>query len=80
MKACRDRISVTPALFHGKASMRGTRIPVAVLLDNVVAGVPREEILRGYPALTPWDLDAALVHAAEPAREETVELPLEVGA
>lgn len=80
METWRDRISVNPAICHGKACIRGTRIPVSVVLDNIAAGVPREEMLRSYPALTPADIDAALAYAAELAREGTVELPSEVGA
>ncbi len=36
---------------------------VSVLLDNLAAGFPREEILSSYPTLTPLDLDAALAYA-----------------
>jgi uncharacterized protein (DUF433 family) len=51
---------------------------VTVIVDNVAAGVPREEILRSYPALT--DPDVALAYAAELTREGTVDLPLEIKA
>ena len=47
---------------------------------NVAAGVPREEILRNYAALTDPDIDAALGYAAELTREGTVDLPLEIKA
>jgi uncharacterized protein (DUF433 family) len=53
---------------------------VSVVLDNLAAGVPREEILTSYPSLQPSDLDAALGYAAELAREGTVGLPLEIHA
>jgi uncharacterized protein (DUF433 family) len=53
---------------------------VSVIGDNVAAGVPREEILRNYAALTDPDIDAALVYAAEFTREGTVDLPLEIKA
>jgi len=43
-------------------------------------GVPREEILRNYAALTEPDIDAALACAAELTREGTVDLPLEIKA
>ncbi len=79
MEAWRERISVNPAICHGKACIRGTRILVSVVLDNIAAGIPRDEILRSYPALTAADIDAALAYAAELTREGTVELPLEVG-
>jgi uncharacterized protein (DUF433 family) len=49
-------------------------------LDNIAAGVPREEILRDYPALTDPDIDAALAYAAELTREGTADLPLEIKA
>jgi uncharacterized protein (DUF433 family) len=51
---------------------------VSVVLDNLAAGVRREEILAKYPSLQPMDLDAALGYAAELAREGTMELPLEL--
>jgi uncharacterized protein (DUF433 family) len=53
---------------------------VSVVLDNVAAGMPREEILRSYPVLKNTDIDAALAYAAELAREGTVDLPLETRA
>jgi uncharacterized protein (DUF433 family) len=53
---------------------------VSVVLDNLAAGVKREEIIASYPGLADADLDAALAYAAELAREGTVALPLEIGA
>jgi uncharacterized protein (DUF433 family) len=53
---------------------------VSVVIVNVAAGVPRDEILQSYPALNPADIDAALAYAAELAREGTVDLPLETTA
>jgi len=53
---------------------------VSVVLDNLAAGVPREEILREYPALTAEDLDAALAYGAELAREGNAGLPMETKA
>lgn len=55
-------------------------LSLKTLLDNVAAGVPREEILRDYPALTDPDIDAALTYAADLTREGTVDLPLEIKA
>lgn len=62
----RDHITADPAVCHGQACIRGTRIPVSVVLDNVAAGVSEAEILASYPALTP---DA--VHAAFPVAAPT---------
>lgn len=53
---------------------------VSVVVDNVAAGLPREEIRASYPGLTDADIDAALAYAAELVREGTVDLPLEVKA
>ena len=80
MENWRDRISVNPAVCHGKACIRGTRIMVSVVLDNIAAGVERAEILAGYPALKTADIDAALAYAAELAREGSVDLPLALSA
>lgn len=62
------------------ARIRGTRILVSALVDNVAAGIPRDEILRSYPALTEADIEAALAYAAELAREGTADPPLETKA
>jgi len=53
---------------------------VSVIVDNVAAGVPREEILRNYVTLTEPDIDAALAYAAELTREGTMDLPLGIKA
>jgi uncharacterized protein (DUF433 family) len=58
-----ERISVNPNVCHGKACIRGTRIMVSIILDNLAAGVSEEEILRSYPSLTPEDIDAVLGYA-----------------
>ena len=79
MDAWRSRIVADPKICHGKACIRGTRIMVSVVLDNIAAGVSREEILASYPTLEPADIDAALAYAAALAREGSIDLPLEVG-
>jgi uncharacterized protein (DUF433 family) len=71
----RKRISVDPNVCHGKACIKGTRIMVSVVLDNLAAGEPVEQILKNYPTLTREDLQAALQYAAELARERIVPLP-----
>ena len=76
----RERISVNPAICHGRACIRGTRIMVSVVVDNIAAGLSRTEILQDYPALVDADIDAALAYAAELAREGAVDLPLEAQA
>jgi len=68
----RRRISVDPAICHGRACIKGTRVMVSVILDNIAAGIAEEEILASYPSLKPADVRAAVAYAAELARERTV--------
>jgi uncharacterized protein (DUF433 family) len=73
----RAHITINPVVCHGKACIRGTRVMVSAILDNLAAGVSHAEILRSYPAVGELDIQAALAYAAELAREGTLELPLE---
>jgi uncharacterized protein (DUF433 family) len=70
----RDRISTDPAICHGQACIKGTRIPVAVVLDNLAAGLSADEIVASYPPLRVEDVRAATAYAAELARERIVEI------
>lgn len=67
-----ERISVNPNICHGKACIRGTRIPVSVILDNLVVGETEQGILKSYPSLTPEDIQAAIAYAAELAKERHI--------
>ena len=66
-----DRITVNPNICHGKACIRGTRVMVSVILDNVAAGESPEEIMRGYHVQRE-DVQAAMEYAAELARETVI--------
>ena len=68
-------IHADPAIMHGAACFRGTRIPVSVVLDNLAAGETPERILDQYPSLKPEHLGAALAYAADLARERIVPVP-----
>ncbi len=68
-------ITVDPTICHGRACIKGTRIMVSVVLDNLVAGLSPAEIITSYPSLTPESIRAAMAYAAELARERTVALP-----
>ena len=71
----REFIVVDPAVCHGKACLKGTRIMVSVVLDNLAAGLTVDEILQSYPSLTREAVRAAIAYAAELARERVVSLP-----
>ncbi len=77
MAEWQERVTVNPAVCHGRACIRGTRVMVSVILDNIAASIPYAEIMRSYPAIQESDIQAALAYAAELAREGTLDLPLE---
>ena len=68
-------ITIDPAVLHGKACIRGTRIPVAVVLANLADGLSPVEIIRSYPTLTAEGIQAALAYAADLAQERVLPLP-----
>jgi uncharacterized protein (DUF433 family) len=70
----RERISVDPMVCHGKACIKGTRVMVSVVLDNLAEGQPELSILQSYPSLVHEDVQAAMAYAAELARERFVSL------
>lgn len=65
-----NRISVDPDICHGKSCIRGTRIMVTVILDNLAEGLSPEEIVAEYPPLVIEDIQAAIAYAAMLTREE----------
>lgn len=67
-----ERISADPQVCHGKACIKGTRIMVSVILDNLAAGISPEEILKSYPSPSSEDIQAAIAYAAELAKERVV--------
>jgi len=66
----RERITVDPKICHGKACIKGTRIMVSIILDNLAEGVSETEILKSYPSLSPEDIKAAISYAAEISYEQ----------
>ncbi|HEX3504825.1 MAG TPA: DUF433 domain-containing protein [Xanthobacteraceae bacterium] len=65
----RNHISTDPAICHGKACIKGTRILVSTVLDNLAAGQSAGDIIGFYPTLCENDVAAAIAYAAELARE-----------
>jgi uncharacterized protein (DUF433 family) len=65
-----DRIRIDPAVCHGKPCIEGTRIMVAVVLDNLADGLTPDEIVEEYPPLALQDVHVAIAYAAVLAREE----------
>ena len=73
-----EHISSDPAICHGRVCIKGTRVMVSVILDNLAADRTREQILNSYPTLAAEDIDAAISYAAELTRDRV--MPLAVGA
>ena len=70
-----DYVIVDPAVCHGQACIKGTRIMASVVLDNLAAGLTSGEILRSYPSLNQEAIQAAIAYAAELARERVIAIP-----
>ena len=64
-----DRISIDPAVQHGKPVIRGTRVPVARILGSLAGGMSREEIVDEY-RVSLEDIAAALEFATELVDDE----------
>jgi uncharacterized protein (DUF433 family) len=59
-----ERITIDPAICHGKPTIRGLRYPVELILELLSAGMSYEEILADYPDLEHEDIIAVLAFAA----------------
>jgi len=70
-----EYVTVDPAICHGQACIKGTRIMVSVVLDNLAAGLTSGEILRSYPSLSQEAIQATIAYAAELARERVIPIP-----
>ena len=67
-----QRVTVDPKVMVGKPVIRGTRIPVELIMRMLAQGIPEGEILREYPRLQPADVRAALAYAARVLAHEDV--------
>jgi uncharacterized protein (DUF433 family) len=72
-----QHISIDPRVCFGRPVIRGTRIWVSLIVDNLAEGVPESELLAAYPQLKPEDIRAALAYAAEMTRERIIPIPAE---
>ena len=70
-----EYLSVAPGVCHGKACIKGTRIMVSVVLDNLAAGTSPEDILRDYPSLSREAIQAAIAHGAQLSHERVLTPP-----
>ncbi|MCA1793403.1 MAG: DUF433 domain-containing protein [Desulfobacteraceae bacterium] len=71
-----ERVVVDQDICFGKPCIRGTRIWVSLIMDNLAAGVSEDEILSAYPTLEKNDIRAAITYAAELAHDRYAALPV----
>ncbi len=57
------RVELNPLVCNGKPVIKGTRIPVSVILEQIAEGESWESILSGYPEIQKEDIQAALIYA-----------------
>jgi uncharacterized protein (DUF433 family) len=72
-----DRIRIDPNVCFGKPTIRGTRLWVSLILDQLASGVTADELIADYPQLTHEDIRAAMAYGAEAARERIIPVPTE---
>ena len=67
-----DRIEINPQVMLGKAVIRGTRVPVELVLRKLSDGATETDLLEAYPNLTREDIQAAMRYAADTLAHEEV--------
>lgn len=65
-----DHIIIDPHIHHGDPTIKGTRIPVTMIIGSLADGMTTADIQATYPQLTEDDIQAALAYAAEVMRQE----------
>ena len=68
----RERIEINPDVLLGKPVIRGTRIPVELILRKLSEGASEADLLDAYPRLEPADIRAALAYAADAVAHEII--------
>ena len=75
MEELLDRIVVDPNILVGKPVIKGTRIPVYLIIELIAGGMTIKDVLKEYPELREEDVKAALLYASKLLeREVTVTL------
>jgi uncharacterized protein (DUF433 family) len=74
-----DRIEINPKIMLGKPVIRGTRIPVELIVRKLSEGADEKTLLEAYPKLTSNDVHAALRYAADSLAHEEVVLSAAAG-
>ena len=67
-----ERIVIADDLHHGDPCIKGTRIPVAVIVASLADGMTADEIQQEYPQLSDLDIRAALAYAADVIHQDVL--------
>ena len=67
-----ERVEINPSVMQGKPVIRGTRVPVELLLRKLAEGASVEDLLDAYPRLKAEDVRAALDYAADAIAHESI--------
>lgn len=68
----KERVIVDPDIHHGDPCIKGTRIPVSIIVGSVADKMSLEEVRAAYPQLSVEDIRAALAYAADVLRREVI--------
>jgi uncharacterized protein (DUF433 family) len=71
----KERVVIGQQVHHGDPCIKGTRVPVSVIVGSIADGMSVDEVRAAYPQLSVEDVRAALAYAAEVLRQEVI-LPL----
>jgi len=72
-----ERIHISPDIHHGDPCIKGTRVPVAMIIGSLADGMSATEIREAYPQLALDDVYAALAYAADVVHQDIL-VPLPV--
>jgi len=75
MEELMDRVVIDPEILVGKPVIKGTRVPVSLVIELLASGMSEKEILKEYPQLKKEDIKAALLYASK-CLEREVTVPL----
>ena len=70
-----ERVVVDNDLHHGDPCIKGTRVPVVMIVGSLADGMTHDQIRQAFPQLTDDDISAALAYAADALNQDLL-LPL----
>jgi uncharacterized protein (DUF433 family) len=67
-----EHITIDKNIHHGEPCIKGTRVPVSIIVGSIADGMSIDEILDEYPQLKRESIQAALAYAADAVRQEII--------